>query len=82
MINMNGDNDQQEVKYPHNRIIVTPQGIVIVTAFSPYHTTTVVLDEATCNDMVKKWVATRDEIRRTLQLQQHVKSNIRGSRND
>jgi hypothetical protein len=72
-MNLNGHNQEVLNTFPNIQVVVTPNGIVVITHLSPFISSSILLDEKTCNDMFKQWLATREHVKRNLQLVEDVK---------
>ncbi len=75
---MSQNGNQPQMTFPSIQVVVSPQGIIIVTHYAPHISSSVMLDEATCVNMFKQWHNARTEQQRALKNIQLVK----GSRND
>jgi hypothetical protein len=73
MLDLNGT--PKEVTYPVTSVQITPNSIVITTAFGPGKMDVTVLDEQTSNEMVKQWILSRKNLAKTNQLVKDVMRN-------
>ena len=66
---------QQPVEEPHfpiTNVQVSPQGVIVTTVLGPGLSITQGLGEAVMNDVVKKWLDTRRELKKQQALIQDV----------
>lgn len=69
---------QEEPRFPITNINVTPQGVVVTVILGPGLSITQALGEQVMNDIVKKWLETRRELKK----QQALISDVIRSKNN
>lgn len=69
---------QEEPHFPITNINVTPQGVVVTVILGPGLSITQALGEQVMNDIVKKWLETRRELKK----QQALISDVIRSKNN
>jgi hypothetical protein len=65
---------QQQPLYPQTAININEQGLIISIALAPGTQITQVIPEKSMNDIVAKWIESRREIRKQMDLIRHVQS--------
>ena len=64
--------------FPAVNVQVVPQGVIITTMLAPGLTFGQMIDEASMNEICQQWLQSRKQIKRDLELVQHIKK----TRND
>jgi hypothetical protein len=75
MLDTNKNNNtvaQQPITYPFTNVQIAPNGIVISVVYSPTINMNVVLDDATCDQVVKLWLQQKKQGRDITRAIQHV----------
>jgi hypothetical protein len=60
--------EQQQPQFPLTNINITPQGMLVSIMLTPTLSFNQLLDENVMNEVVKKWMETRREVKRDLAL--------------
>lgn len=69
----NNNGIPENIQYPFTNVQIAPDGILIQVYFSPTIIHSMVLDSATCDNVVKLWVQQKKQSLDMLEVARHIK---------